>query len=250
MIITHLDGSTLWEGAADSLADAVRQALAAGLSLAGADLTDADLRAADLRAADLADADLRGAILADADLRGADLAGADLTEADLRAADLRGANLTSYRDDVWAVLRAAPTEADAVLRALREGRVDGCRPTRATARAWLGRSRARGAVRTTRSLISARTRTGRRKSGLPVFGRAIRPRRTSTRDTRRSGWRRGSRPCAPTSSPTRERCRTDRHAVPALLPRLDRPERADDSARAVLARHRPEAPRDEARHHL
>ena len=39
--------------------------------------------------------------------------------------DLIDADLTPFRDDVWAVLSAAPAEAEAVLAALRAGKVDG-----------------------------------------------------------------------------------------------------------------------------
>lgn len=51
---------------------------------------------------------------------GAALTGAVLTDADLRDADLRG-----FRDDLWAVLSTAPHEAQAVLDALRAGKVNG-----------------------------------------------------------------------------------------------------------------------------
>ena len=78
-----------------------------------------------LRGADLSGADLRGADLRGADLSGADLRGADLSGADLRGADLSDAILRGFRDDVWAVLSSAPAEAQAVLDALRAGKVDG-----------------------------------------------------------------------------------------------------------------------------
>ena len=88
---------------AETIREAVKQAVARKISLSGADLSFADLRGADLRGADLrgadlcrADlrrADLRRADLSRADLSGADLSGADLSRADLRRADLRRADL-------------------------------------------------------------------------------------------------------------------------------------------------------------
>jgi len=94
--------------AAESVKDAVAEAVRSDANLGGADLRganlgDANLRGANLRGANLYDAnlydadlggaDLRGANLRGADLRGADLYGANLRGADLRGADLYGANL-------------------------------------------------------------------------------------------------------------------------------------------------------------
>jgi hypothetical protein len=111
-----------------------------GACLSGADLTGADLRGADLGGADLSDAllydarlglaELRGADLSGADLRDADLIGAVLIGADLRGADLRGADLhrsvmRSFKADLWMTLTQNSKEVPNVVRALREGKVDG-----------------------------------------------------------------------------------------------------------------------------
>ncbi len=72
---------------------------------------------------------LRAAVIAavtvKTNLWGANLGGANLRDANLGGADLGGANLAPVRDDVWAVLSSAPSEAQAVLDALRAGRIDG-----------------------------------------------------------------------------------------------------------------------------
>jgi len=78
---------------ADTIAEAVVEAISAGANLQGANLQDANLRDANLRDADLRDADLRGANLRGANLRGANLRDADLRDADLRDANLRDADL-------------------------------------------------------------------------------------------------------------------------------------------------------------
>ena len=90
----------LWTGEAAALLIALEKAVAVGANLTGADLTGADLTDANLR-------------------------GADLTGANLRGADLTGANLDHIRDDLFAVLSAAPTEVQALITALKAGRVDG-----------------------------------------------------------------------------------------------------------------------------
>lgn len=50
---------------------------------------------------------------------------ANLSRADLFGANLSGANLSGAKDDLWAVLLSAPREINALLTALREGKVDG-----------------------------------------------------------------------------------------------------------------------------
>ena len=90
-----------WTGAVlyrSETADTVRQAVEEAVK-ARADLRAANLRDADLRAANLSDADLRAANLSDANLRAADLrdanlSDANLSDANLRAADLRDADLS------------------------------------------------------------------------------------------------------------------------------------------------------------
>ena len=113
----------------------LRDAYLRGADLSGAYLRGADLRDADLRGAYLRDADLRDADLRDADLRDADLSGAYLRGAYLRGAYLRGAylsgaylsgaDLRSVKADFFMILAMGHTEVPHLIKALREGRVDG-----------------------------------------------------------------------------------------------------------------------------
>ena len=131
MEIKNIYGAVIYTSEAETVKDAVVEAVAKDANLRGADLTDADLRGADLTGADLTDvyltgADLTGAYLRGAYLTGANLRGADLTDVYLTGANLtdvylRGANLTGangekkkivtmrvfaglYEYQVWAVL--------------------------------------------------------------------------------------------------------------------------------------------------
>src|SRR5205807_1712624 len=80
---------------------------------------------ANLDGANLYGANLDGANLVRANLDGANLYGANLDGANLYGANLDGANLTPIRDDLWAVLSAAPREAEGLRAALIAGRVEG-----------------------------------------------------------------------------------------------------------------------------
>jgi hypothetical protein len=127
--------STIAASLREAVIEAVeKKAYLSGADLGGADLSDAALRDADMGGVNLSGANLRGADLRGADmggvnLSGANLIGANLSDADLRDADLGGANLGAVlaplRDDVRAVLDAAPGEVEGLLLALREGRVNG-----------------------------------------------------------------------------------------------------------------------------
>ena len=91
-----------------------------GLAVKWAKKTDADLSGANLRGANLRDADLIGADLSDANL-----SGADLRDADLSSADLIDANLRSFKADLWMTLTHARAEVPSLIKALRNGKVNG-----------------------------------------------------------------------------------------------------------------------------
>jgi len=60
-----------------------------------------------------------------ASLVGADLVGANLGGANLVGADLVGADLADERNDLFEILKAAPKEVAGLLRELRAGKIDG-----------------------------------------------------------------------------------------------------------------------------
>lgn len=106
------------------------RAMLADADLAHADLHGADLRGtsfrgACLRGADLYGADLRGANLYGTDVQGAIFCGANLEGANLEGTDLRDAKLTAIKYDVWSILSSAKDEIAGLVRALKEGKVDG-----------------------------------------------------------------------------------------------------------------------------
>lgn len=92
--IEFVDGRQPLEIEAETISEAVQNAVKSGADLSGADLSGADLHGADLYDADLHGADLYDADLYDADLGGADLHRANLSDADLRRVDLSGADLS------------------------------------------------------------------------------------------------------------------------------------------------------------
>ena len=87
---------------AQTIADAVVEAVQRGAELSWADLRGADLSGANLRGADLRGADLRGADLRGADLREANLSEADLSEADNFVMQIQGSchQIVAVDDDV------------------------------------------------------------------------------------------------------------------------------------------------------
>lgn len=106
-----------------------------GASLSGLDLHRANLSGSNLTGTDLSGSNLTGAnltntYLTDADLSGADLEGADLTGACLSGANLTGVNLAdAYMDqvkfDLFGRMSVRPNEADGLLDAVCQGRIDG-----------------------------------------------------------------------------------------------------------------------------
>jgi hypothetical protein len=134
------DRGILFEGEFGSLKIAVEAAVSSGARLDGARLVGASLVGASLDGARLDGARLDGARLDGASLVGARLVGASLVGASLDGARLDGASLVGasldgarldknqlamFRDDIWAVCCSAPNEVDALLKSLKDGKVDG-----------------------------------------------------------------------------------------------------------------------------
>ena len=93
--------------------------------LSGADLSNADLRGANMSGADLSGADLSGANLRYTDLRGANMSNADLRGANMSGADLSGADLSPIKADFFMILAMGHTEVPQLIKALRDGKVNG-----------------------------------------------------------------------------------------------------------------------------
>ena len=119
--ITHrYTGSVLFSFETDSIKVALEAAVKSGANLDGANLVRANLDGANLDGANLDGANLYGA-----NLYGANLDGANLYGANLYGANLDERTLNRFRDDVWAVLSAAPAEVPGLIAALKAGTVEG-----------------------------------------------------------------------------------------------------------------------------
>jgi len=107
MQIKNIYGDVIFTSQAETLKDAVVDAVKSRANLSGANLSGADLYGANLYGADLYGANLSGA-----DLYGANLSGADLSRANLYGANLSRANLKDVKNGELALARIQfiPTE--------------------------------------------------------------------------------------------------------------------------------------------
>jgi len=94
-------------------------------NLSRAYLSRANLSRADLSRANLSRANLSDAYLSRANLSGADLSRANLSDAYLSGADLSDADLDSIKWDFFGRLSVWPNEADALLQAIKDGKING-----------------------------------------------------------------------------------------------------------------------------
>ena len=93
-IKSHTDGRVLYECEAESLADAVNQAVATGSDLRGSNLRYSNLSYSDLSGSDLSGSDLRYSNLRGSDLRYSNLSGSDLSGSVLIGSVLIGSDLS------------------------------------------------------------------------------------------------------------------------------------------------------------
>ncbi len=125
-IFNRWDNSiVIFEDESGTMRETVLAAIALDANLTDANLTDANLTDANLTYANLTYANLTRANLTRANLTDANLTYANLTRANLTWANLTRANLTHIKNDIWDILLRAPGEIDALLKVLREGKVDG-----------------------------------------------------------------------------------------------------------------------------
>ena len=104
---------------------AVLWAIKSEANLSEANLSWADLSEANLSEADLSWANLSEANLSEANLSWANLSKANLSWANLSEANLSKADLLVIRGDFWQILLQNQNEVEGLLKAVREGKIDG-----------------------------------------------------------------------------------------------------------------------------